>query len=288
MDPSLVDINVHPTKQEVRFHDGRAVYRAVVSAVDEGLYGRGGAVVRTAGPGEKPPGGPPAPRIRTAEAETPYGSLEPKAPPIAARVEPSLQKGFGERRFHVIGQLGNTYILVQAEDGLELVDQHAAHERVVYDALRKALRSGPPQAQPFLIPKRIELSVAEAGLLEEHGRALARLGLEVQPFGGTTCLLRSVPALLVEADLDAFLKELLARFKETGGETATDAALDELLAVMACHGAVRAGKSLSGREMNALLDDLHKTELPDHCPHGRPVSRRITWGELERMFKRVV
>jgi DNA mismatch repair protein MutL len=288
MDPSQVDINVHPTKQEVRFHDGRAVYRAVVAAVDGGLYGRGGAVVRTAGPRREATTGPSPTRVGTAEAEAPYGSSEPKDSPVAGRVEPPVQQDFGSRPFSVIGQLGNTYILCQAEDGLELVDQHAAHERVVYDALRTSLQSGPPQAQPFLIPKRVELSLAEAGLLEEHGQALARLGLEVEPFGGTTCLLRSVPTLLVEADLDAFLKELLARLEETGGETATDGALDELLAVMACHGAVRAGKPLSEREMRALLNDLHKTDLPDHCPHGRPVSRRITWGELERMFKRVV
>jgi DNA mismatch repair protein MutL len=288
MDPSLVDINVHPTKQEVRFHDGRTVYRAVVSAVDEGLYGRGGAVVRSAGPGIGAPSEAPAARTGAAEAGGSYGPPEEALPARVRRVDPPLQQGFASRPSLVIGQLGNTYLLCQAEDGLLLVDQHAAHERVVYDSLRKGVHAGPVPAQSFLIPKRIELSVTEAGLLEEHAGALARLGLEAEPFGGSTCLLRSVPTLLVEADLDAFLKELLARLKETGGEIETDAALDGLLAVMACHGAVRAGKPLSDREMNALLEDLRKTELPTHCPHGRPVSRKITWAELDRMFKRVV
>jgi DNA mismatch repair protein MutL len=199
-----------------------------------------------------------------------------------------VQQGVRQKPHLVIGQLRNCYILCQAEDGLLLVDQHAAHERVVYDGLRKRVRNGAAETQPFLIPKRIELSAAEAGLLEEHGEELARLGLEVEPFGGTTCLLRSVPPVLLEADLDAFLRELLARLKESGGGLESDAAMDELLAVMACHGAVRAGRPLSGREMNALLDDLQRTDLPSNCPHGRPVSRTITWGELERMFKRVV
>ncbi|MCF8061322.1 MAG: DNA mismatch repair endonuclease MutL [Deltaproteobacteria bacterium] len=288
MDPSLVDINVHPTKQEVRFRDGRTVYRAVVSAVDEGLYRRGGMMVRSDLPKREAPSGSPSPSFGTAEDGRRY---EPADRPESPRIDHAgapVQQSFRSRPLFVIGQLRNTYILCQAQDGLLLVDQHAAHERVVYESLQRGARNGAAQAQPFLIPKRIELSVAEAGLLEAHGEALARLGLEVEPFGGTTCLLRSVPPVLVEADPDAFLRELLARLKETGGELESDAALDELLAVMACHGAVRAGKPLSEREMNALLDDLHKTELPTNCPHGRPVSRKITWGELERMFKRVV
>jgi DNA mismatch repair protein MutL len=287
MDPSLVDINVHPTKQEVRFHDGRAVYRAVVSAVDEGLYGRGGAAVHSAFPKREADPGPAVSFSGTAEGRRRYQTPETTEDWTFERSGAPAQQGF-QRTCLVIGQLKNTYILCQAEDGLLLVDQHAAHERVVYDALRKRARDGAAETQPFLIPKQVELSLAEAGVLEEHGAALARLGLEVEPFGGTTCLLRSVPPVLLEVDLDAFLRELLARLKETGGELESDAAMDELLAVMACHGAVRAGKPLSEREMNALLDDLQRTELPSNCPHGRPVSRKITWGELERMFKRVV
>ena len=288
LDPSLVDINVHPTKQEVRFHDGRAVYRAVVSAVDQGLYGRGGASVHSTFPKREADPGPAALFSGTAEGQRRYEAPETTGDWTFERSGAPVQQGLRQRPHLVIGQLKNTYILCQAEDGLLLVDQHAAHERVVYDRLRKRARKGAAETQPFLIPKPIELSAAEAGLLEEHGEALARLGLEVEPFGGTTCLLRSVPPVLLEADLDAFLRELLARLKETGGELESDAAMDELLSVMACHGAVRAGKPLSEREMTALLDDLQRTELSTNCPHGRPVSRTITWGELERMFKRVV
>jgi len=288
MDPSQVDINVHPTKQEVRFHDGRAVYRAVVSAVDEGLYGRGGAAVQSTFPQREADSVPAAPFSGTAEGRRRYETPAATEDWTFERSGTPVQQGVRQKPHLVIGQLRNCYILCQAEDGLLLVDQHAAHERVVYDGLRKRVRNGAAETQPFLIPKRIELSAAEAGLLEEHGEELARLGLEVEPFGGTTCLLRSVPPVLLEADLDAFLRELLARLKESGGGLESDAGMDELLAVMACHGAVRAGRPLSGREMNALLDDLQRTDLPSNCPHGRPVSRTITWGELERMFKRVV
>ncbi len=286
MDPSLVDINVHPTKQEVRFREGRDVYRAVAAAVDEGLFqGGGGAVARAVSTGGHPPSPTRGRTHQAAEPARPYTQIEEGPRP---RVELPVQQGLQQRPYFVIGQLKNTYILCQAEEGLLLVDQHAAHERIVYENLRTSVRSGTPQVQPFLIPKQIELSVAELGTLEAHVEALAALGLEVEPFGGHTCLLRSVPAVLQEADLERFVKEMLARLKETSGAIQGEDALDELIAVMACHGAVRAGKPLSVREMNALLDDLRRTDLPTNCPHGRPVTRTITWGELERMFKRVV
>lgn len=289
MDSSLVDINVHPTKQEVRFREGRTVYRAVASAVDEGLSRGGGGVVLSAMSDRGVPSAPSGPWTHSAaEAAGPYEVPETGGKRRPDGNEAPAQKSFQERRYFVIGQLRNTYILCQTEDGLLLVDQHAAHERIVYEALCKAVRDGTPQVQPFLIPKRIELSVAELGTLEEHEDVLASLGLEAEPFGGHTCLLRSVPAVLLEADPEVFLKELLAGLRETGGRRDGGEVLDRLLAVMACHGAVRAGKPLSEREMSALLDDLQRTDLPTNCPHGRPVSCKLTWGELERMFKRVV
>ncbi len=289
MDSSLVDINVHPTKQEVRFREGRTVYRAVASAVDEGLSQGGGGVMHSAMSDRGVPSAPSGAWAHSAaEAAGPYEAPERGDNRRADGNEAPSQKSFQERPYFVIGQLGNTYILCQTEDGLLLVDQHAAHERIVYETLRKAVRNGTPQVQPFLIPKRMELSVAELGILEEHGDVLASLGLEAELFGGHTCLLRSVPALLLEADPEVFLKELLAGLRETGGRLDSGKALDRLLTVMACHGAVRAGKPLSEREMSALLDDLQRTDLPTNCPHGRPVSCKLTWGELERMFKRVV
>jgi len=291
MDPGEVDVNVHPTKQEVRFRESRRVYRAVVSAVDEGLARTAGAVVHDS----PSTGARDAPRrfSRGLEAAEPAGPYAFPSRPgensgTAGRFNGSAQAMFQERPFSVIGQLRNTYILCQTGDGLLMVDQHAAHERIVYERLRKALASASVRTQPFLIPKRIELSVGEAKVLQEHAESLAGLGLEIEPFGGNTFLLRAVPSVLVDSDLDEFLREVLSLLEQGGGDLRSDQALDEMLAVMACHGAIRAGKPLTEREMVALLDELQQAELPTNCPHGRPVSKMITWGELERMFKRVV
>ena len=204
------------------------------------------------------------------------------------RPEPPFQETFEERPYRIVGQIRNTYILCQTGDGLLIVDQHAAHERIVFEALAKALDREPVRTQPFLIPKRIELTPGEVRIVEENGEVLARLGLEIEPFGGTTVLLRAVPPVLVDADQEAFLRELLARLSEGDGKLKRETAMEEILAVMACHGAIRAGKTLSEREMTSLLDELQRADLPTNCPHGRPVSRKITWGELERMFKRTV
>ncbi len=290
LDPGLVDVNVHPTKQEVRFRDGSTIFGAVASAVDEGLSRTGGVIVRNEMPGSNGPRHASFPQQPVAaEPSHPYyNPLESREKEESAVGGHQFQQSFQENPFFVIGQLGNTYILCQTGEGLLLVDQHAAHERIVYEALRKGILEGPLQVQPFLIPKRIELSAADAGVLEEYASSLARVGLEVEHFGGITFLLRSVPPVLINADLEAVLHETIDRLRENEGEPDSGTALDEVLSVMACHGAVRAGKPLSSREMTSLLDELQQTELPTNCPHGRPVSRKISWRELERMFKRTV
>ena len=292
MDPALVDINVHPTKQEVRFREGRDVYRAVATAVDQGLFRSGGVIVDrrpfdSEGPGRRP--APVYPSGRKAPEEPwVYEPGDRRASVREHRPEPPRQETIRAQPFGVIGQLGNTYILCQTEEGLLIVDQHAAHERIVFESLARAFRSEPLRTQPFLMPKRIELTVSEARVLEGHLDSLLRLGLEIEPFGGTTALLRAVPPVLVDADQEAFLKELLARLGESSGEVKSETAMEEILAVMACHGAIRAGKALSAQEMTALLNELQEADIPTHCPHGRPVSKKISWGELERMFKRTV
>ncbi len=290
MDPGMVDVNVHPAKQEVRFRDGTTVFRAVTSAVDEGLHRTGGVIIRSGSSASSGLERKVFPKeSAAAESQPPvYITPNPAEKQPSALEAPPIQQSFRESAFFVIGQLGNTYILCQSEEGLVLVDQHAAHERVVYETLRKGILEGPLQVQPFLIPKRMELSAADAGALEEYADSLARAGLELEHFGGVTFLLRAVPALLVNADLDSLLKETIDRVRENHGEPDGGAILNEILSVMACHGAVRAGKPLSMREMSSLLDELERTDMPTNCPHGRPVSRKISWAELERMFKRKI
>ncbi len=290
MDPGLVDVNVHPTKQEVRFRDGGTIFREVASAIDEGLCRSGGVIVQSGASTSTI--ARPASSLQQPFAEEPprpYGNLPESGEREGSAINSRpIQQSFRESSFFVIGQLGNTYILCQTEEGLLLVDQHAAHERIVYETLRKGIMEGPLQVQPFLIPKRIELSAADAGVLEESADSLARVGLEVEHFGGVTFLLRSVPPVLLNADLDTVLRETIDRLREDRGESGSGAALDDVLSVMACHGAVRAGKPLSMHEMTSLLDELERTDMPTNCPHGRPVSRKLSWGELERMFKRAL
>jgi len=282
LDPGLVDVNVHPTKQEVRFREGRAVYAAVVSILEQALARTGGALVKPAFPPAREPfQGTASEPVRHYGQEVPAFFGKEKPPP-------PVQTAFYESPFRVIGQLRNTYILCQTEDGLLMIDQHAAHERIVFERLKKDMSSSQSRTQPFLIPKSIDLTVDEARVLEENASALEGLGLELENFGGSTYVLRSIPSHLVDADSEKLVKELLAVLKEKAGNLRKGEPLDEVLAVMACHGAIRAGKPMSEREMVSLVDQLLGTELPTNCPHGRPVQKKISWGELERMFKRVV
>jgi DNA mismatch repair protein MutL len=285
--PSSVDINVHPAKQEVRFREAGTLYNTLVSAVQGSLnqetLGRGIRYERTADPGSG---------WGEASMVWEQSGIEEAPPQGGTRsfwqrdhqdhgesTRPSLQ---------VIGQLGGTYILCQSDEGLVLVDQHAAHERIVYEELRDRLSDAALEVHAFLIPKRFELSLQEAELVARHSEALRRLGLELEPFGAGTVLLRSVPSQLMNVDLDRFIGELLPLLKEKGDDLGREEGFHELLTVMACHGAIRAGETLSEQEMVSLLQELQGTGLYTNCPHGRPIFKKFTWGELERMFKRVV
>jgi DNA mismatch repair protein MutL len=187
----------------------------------------------------------------------------------------------------IIGQLRDTYILCQSDEGLLLVDQHAAHERIVYESLKKAYQSMKIEGQAFLIPHRLEFSLKEGRVIEEKIHQLSQLGVELEHFGGSTFLLRSVPTILVNAEWEGFLLDLVPVL-EKEEDLSNDKAMDKFLTVMACHGAIRAGKRLSQQEMISLISQLQKMDLPTNCPHGRPVFRQFSYYEIEKMFKRVV
>jgi DNA mismatch repair protein MutL len=186
----------------------------------------------------------------------------------------------------IIGQLGNTYILCQTTDGLLMIDQHAAHERIVYERLRKEVKNSRIEVQALLIPYKLELSQKEQRVVLEKGDQLNRFGIELDHFGGNTFLLRSFPAVLGKVEWDSFFSELLAELTDEALEE--EGFLDNVLKVMACHGAVRAGYQMSDEEIGHLLNQLNETEIPTNCPHGRPISKRFTYYEIEKMFKRVV
>jgi DNA mismatch repair protein MutL len=278
MDPSKVDINVHPTKQEVRFHNSRDVFQAVVSTIEKALACSFQPLY-----GQKPEQVP----AFVSDISEPFRE---SSQPVPARgtparaVEPA-QSIISELP-QIIGQLGNTYILCQVKDGLLMVDQHAAHERIMYENLKKGFDNSRIEAQVLLVPHKMELSAREKRVVQEKGDRLSRFGIELEHFGGHTFLLRSVPALLENVEWDSFLSEFLAELEEN--EPGEDALFDRALTVMACHGAIRAGYRMTDEEITHLFRQLEEMDLPTNCPHGRPIFKHFTYYEIEKMFKRVI
>ena len=294
LDPSSVDVNIHPTKQEVRFHNSRDVFQTIVSTVgralsqsfhgflsresvsDRGYINQKDSLSSVS----EPVRGYSQPAQNTA-ALAKTEALEQTLDKEEAREYVMIKEGP-----EVIGQLGNTYILCQVKDGFLMVDQHAAHERIVYENLKKGFNASHIEAQTLLLPHELELTMKETRVALEKAHHLARFGIELDHFGGNTFLLRSHPALLKNVQWDSFLSELVTRLDE--GELEDDTVLDKLLTVMACHGAVRAGHHMTHEEMAHLLSQLEEMDLPTNCPHGRPIFKHFTYYEIEKMFKRVV
>ncbi|MGM0427407.1 MAG: DNA mismatch repair endonuclease MutL [Thermodesulfobacteriota bacterium] len=287
MDPSQVDVNVHPTKQEVRFRDTQKVFQAIVSAVNSRFTPassspwRGGTFTDKVSPRSSP-----LPFAEVAEPpSTAYARDEESWLLTPDRPGPGVRFPLNQGP-EIIGQLGNTYILCQVEDGLLMVDQHAAHERIVYEHLHESVKMSRIQTQILLIPPELELSSKEKQTALENGDRLGAMGIDLAHFGGNTFILRSVPVMLENLNWEAFVSELLAELADA--QTDDVAVLEKGITVMACHGAIRAGQHMSHREMGRLMDELSEMKLPTNCPHGRPLFRHLSYRELEKMFKRVV
>ncbi len=282
VDPSKVDVNVHPAKKEVRFHDGRAVYRAIVSTIENALS-RSTHPFGTPEPGRGNLGQEEGVVSVSEPARGYYQAHRPITYPTKGGFE---EQSLVEEVAQTIGQLGNTYILCELKDGLLMVDQHAAHERIVYEELKRGFQTSQIEVQTLLIPFRLELSLKEKEIiLEEMGR-LSRLGIEIDHFGGNTFLLRAVPAHLENVEWHSFLSELIAEWGE--GQMDETGFLDKTLKVMACHGAIRAGHGLTRDEMTRLVRQLKEMDLPTNCPHGRPIFKQLTFYEIQKMFRRIV
>ncbi|MBW1706705.1 MAG: DNA mismatch repair endonuclease MutL [Deltaproteobacteria bacterium] len=279
IDPSMVDVNVHPTKQEVRFHNSRDVFQAIVSTIEKTLA-RSFHSLYSQMPDQVPS------FVSDVSEHFPEFSesvLTRGIPDVADAAEQSAISELPQ----IIGQLGNTYILCQVKDGLLMVDQHAAHERVMYENLKKGFDASHIEVQALLVPHKLELSAKEKRVVQEKGDRLSRFGIELEHFGGNTFLLRSVPALLENVEWDSFLSEFLAELEE--GEPEDDnILLDKALTVMACHGAIRAGYRMTNEEITHLFYQLEEMDVPTNCPHGRPIFKHFTYYEIEKMFKRVV
>lgn len=284
--PEDVDVNVHPAKAEVRFRDERAVQRAIRHALTLTLE-------RSPTKEWAAPTGASAPPTQSSKAEMPLSvRLRPQlalAPqPEQVQLEGLAPSVVPPQRdvlplLRVVGQLGLTYIVAEGPDGLYLVDQHAAHERVLYDRLLSSRPGNDEVVQPLLQPLLLDLEVGESATLAEHAEALTELGFALEHFGERTWVLRQIPVILGSRDLAAALRGILADLE-------SDRRVPELLhrtaATIACHAAVRAGMQLAREEMCQLLADLERTANPRTCPHGRPTLVHLSTSDLERQFGR--
>jgi DNA mismatch repair protein MutL len=318
LDPALVDVNVHPAKAEVRFRDPGLVRGLIIGGLRHALAGAGhraSTTVAAAALGGFRPQGyvppPPAAGFSSwgAGGWTPSGgggraaavqSL-PGFSEVSARAEPAydLPPGVSEpasaaQVFDPVdfplgaarAQVHGTYIVAQTRDGVVIVDQHAAHERLVYERMKTEMAGGGVARQALLLPEVVELDPAQAERVAARGEELAQLGLMLEPFGPGAVLVRETPALLGETDVAGLVRDIADDLAENGQALALKERLEEVCATMACHGSVRSGRRLAAPEMNALLRQMEATPHSGQCNHGRPTYVELKLADIERLFGR--
>jgi DNA mismatch repair protein MutL len=277
--PDELDVNVHPAKTELRFRDQAAVRGLVISGLQRSLAAVAGPVLPTRPSLRLVTTRPPP---RQGFAEMPLGLV---TPPAARMIEPAPTPT------HPLGaavaQVLDTYIIaVAADGGLVLVDQHAAHERLTQETLRRQKQSGSVRSQPLLLPSVVELPPADAARLLAASAELSGLGLDIEAFGAGAVLVRSLPAALGTPEPAPLLRDLADELAELGQTISLEARLDHVIARMSCHGSIRAGRRLTGPEMDALLRNMENTPRAATCSHGRPTFLKMSKAEIEKLFGR--
>ncbi len=305
IDPTRVDVNVHPTKIEVRFRDGREVHQAVRHAVENALaIPRANMLVAAALQTHELPMAGTTPNLNWQQTPMPLtGKTEhgnrvtdlnqlwqpspSKALPAQENTAPPLSETAETWPLgKAIAQLHGVYILSENAHGLVLVDMHAAHERIVYEQLKTQIDAQHISSQPLLIPATFPATAQEVATAEACAGALHELGLEISALSAKTLAVRAVPSSLAQGDPVALARSVLAELSQHDASTVVQRARNELLATMACHGAVRANRKLTLDEMNALLRQMEITERSDQCNHGRPTWRQLSMRELDALFLR--
>jgi len=301
-----VDVNVHPAKQEIRFAEPAKVHQltsqaaaTVLQQLDGPAWGSQTMHQQVAEPRETYTPDATGERIRpsqatsplaTSDAPTPVESADPRTEEVI-RSRPSQTDLWQKGRFadlRVIGQFQNTYIVCETLGRLVLIDQHAAHERIYFEQLQQGRKTDGPTSQKLLVPETLELGFKEADVLKKLAPELAAIGLEVEPFGGNTFVIKSVPEMLAGKEVAPLVLEIAEKAVEIGVSGDIDTAVQESLMLTACHSVIRANQPLSDVEIKQLLRQLDQCENPAHCPHGRPTFVEWTTAELEKLFKRTI
>ena len=329
-----VDVNVHPTKHEIRFVHQKRIHDTVRDAVAEALRQSDPTRWKTPVPkfpqpiqqpatvsephvGYGPPHAhekdrhgaqlrDPIDRATPSADQTPVADnrrdplppvnhINPSVPPINATAcngKPTGQAPLWKQRFFadltLIGQYKGTYIICESDDSLMLIDQHAAHERIVFEQLKRQSDERRHAAQRLLLPETIDLGFREAQILEKLVPELDRYGLEIEPFGGNTFVVKAVPTLLDSGGISALVTQLVEKTAEIGVGAEMETIMDGCIMVMACHNAIRAHQQLTEDQIKAMLEQLDACDNPSHCPHGRPIWIRWTVKDLEKQFQRIV
>jgi DNA mismatch repair protein MutL len=304
LEPTALDVNVHPAKHEVRFRESALIHAFVQRSV--------GVTLAQARPGVAP-----APVLGSGERLWPARAFNGGPKGAAEARQPGLPLGVGERLGvygrlhasppavesapaavppemvseppplgHALAQLHGCYVLAENAAGLVVVDMHAAHERILYERLKTALAQGGVQTQALLVPVTVAVGLRERQWVEEHGALFAQAGLDLAALGPETVVVRRIPALLAGADIAGLTRDLLADLAANETSDRLERTMLDLLARLACHGAVRAHRTLNLLEMNALLRDMEHTDHGGQCNHGRPTWAQVTLAELDRLFRR--
>ncbi|MCF6179812.1 MAG: DNA mismatch repair endonuclease MutL [Geopsychrobacter sp.] len=315
--PDKVDVNVHPTKHEVRFREQTMVHDFIAAKLQQQLKPADWVQPSSFKPDEmestesltRPVHSAPllqTPLIRepvapTYATPTPFATqslpavsaregggssgVEPFVPTVPLMEEPQASNRFFSS-LRYLGQYHHSYLLCQDADDLLLIDQHAAHERISFEALKGSFLQGEIEQQSLLFPEMLDLDFRSAQALEEHLPDLAQLGFDIEPFGGKSFALKAVPQLLSDSDNGRLLVDIALELEQTGSSGGLIDKLDDVLILMACHGVIRANQALDPREARALLEQLDGVDFKANCPHGRPVMQRLRLPEIERMFRR--
>jgi DNA mismatch repair protein MutL len=281
----MVDVNVHPAKMEVRFRDPSRLYRLVLSALRSKFLASdlGTRLVPPQPSGPAAPSQPPPWPREAAPVATSWlpAAVEPR--PAGPAAEPPRFGGEAAAPAERAVQMHDRYIVVETAAGIEVIDQHALHERLLYERLKSAVAAGGLEVQRLLVPETVELSPAEMELAVEHAATLGQAGMQVEGFGGTTVIVSSKPALAGAAPAATLVREVLGRLAAAGTGPLP---VDEVLHGMACKAAIKAGDPLSPAEVDALVRDRRIVPESHHCPHGRPTSLTLTRHDLDRQFRR--